>query len=88
MHRDADKAFRKTINNYLRVTGQHGRIITDGSRIIDEALNVTDKDIEDAVLEGAQNIEDVQSKLKIGIGNPDIISEVEKLIHFYKEKYY
>lgn len=84
----ADKAFRKTINNYFRKTGQHQRIIVEGARVIDEELNITDKDIEEAVLEGARTIEDLQKRLKVGIGNPEAIPEIEQLLRFYREKYY
>lgn len=84
----ADKAFRKAINDYFRRTGQPDRIIIEGARVIDPKLNITDKDIEEVVLEGAMDLESVQKKLKVGIGSPEIITEVEQLIRFYKEKYY
>lgn len=84
----ADKAFRKAVNEYFRKTEQVNRIIIEGARVIDTALNITDKDIEEAVLEGAMDLESVQKKLKVGVGNPEIITEVEQLIRFYKEKYY
>lgn len=84
----ADKAFRKATNDYFRKTGQNSRIVVDGARVIDVALNITDKDIEEAVLEGAVDLESVQKKLKVGVGSPEIIAEVEQLIRFYKEKYY
>jgi hypothetical protein len=42
----ADKAFRKTVNEYFRNTGQHDRVITEGSRVVDKQLNITDHDIE------------------------------------------
>ncbi|MEK9166593.1 MAG: iron-sulfur cluster assembly scaffold protein, partial [Patescibacteria group bacterium] len=50
----ADKAFQKTANDYFRKTGQNNRIVVEGARVVDPALNVTDKDIEEAVLEGAR----------------------------------
>lgn len=84
----ADKAFRKTVNEYFRNTGQHTRIITEGSRIIDKLLNISDKDIEEAVLEGAKDLSEVQKKLKVGVGDPNSIPEIEQLIRFYCEKYY
>jgi hypothetical protein len=49
---------------------------------------VTDHDIEEAVLDGADTLEKVQQKTKVGIGNPDVLVEVEQLIRFYKEKYF
>ncbi len=84
----ADKAFRKAANDYFRQSGQHERIIVEGARVIDAKLNITDRDIEEAVLEGAMDLDSVQQKLKVGIGSPEIITEVEQLIRFYKEKYY
>ena len=84
----ADKAFQKTANDYFRKTGQNNRIIVEGARVIDARLNITDKDIEEAVLEGAVDLDGVQKKLKVGIGSPEIITEVEQLIRFYKDKYY
>jgi hypothetical protein len=84
----ADKAFRKTINSYFRNTDQHSRIMTEGSKVIDKVLNITDKDIEEAVLEGATDIESVQKKLKVGTGDREAIPEIEQLIRFYSEKYY
>ncbi len=84
----ADKAFRKTMNNYFHASNQHDRVIVEGARVVDPRLNITDRDIEEAVLEGAQTLEEVQRKLKVGIGDPTIVVEVEQLIRFYKEKYY
>lgn len=84
----ADKAFRKAANDYFRRTNQNHRVIIEGARVIDAKLNITDKDIEEAVLEGAIDLDGVQKKLKVGVGTPEIIAEVEQLIRFYKEKYY
>lgn len=84
----ADKAFRKTVNEYFRNTGQHHRVIVEGSRVIDKILNITDHDIEEAVLEGAKNLEEVQKKLKVGTGDREAIPEIEQLIRFYCDKYY
>ncbi|OGF82004.1 hypothetical protein A2924_04335 [Candidatus Giovannonibacteria bacterium RIFCSPLOWO2_01_FULL_44_16] len=85
----ADKAFQKTANDYFRKTGQNNRIVIEGARVIDPRLNITDKDIEEAVLEGAQTLEEVQKKLKVGVGaSQELITEIEQLIRFYAEKYY
>lgn len=84
----ADKAFRKAVNDYFRRTKQYDRIIIEGARVVDQKLNITDKDIEEAVLEGAMDLDGVQKKLKVGVGSPEVITEVEQLIRFYKEKYY
>lgn len=83
-----DKAFYQAANNYFRNTGQHQRVIAEGTKIIDKRLNITDKDIEGAVLDGAKDLAEVQKKLKVGVGDPKSIPEIEQLIKFYKEKYY
>ena len=84
----ADKAFRKAANEYFRKTSQYDRIVIEGSKVVDVKLNITGKDIEEAVLEGAVDLESVQKKLKVGVGSPEVVTEVEQLIRFYKEKYY
>ena len=50
--------------------------------------NVTDADIEEAVLEGAQTFEDIQRKTKVGVGDTKVQMDVEQLIRFYTEKYF
>ncbi|MBI4434065.1 iron-sulfur cluster assembly scaffold protein [Candidatus Uhrbacteria bacterium] len=84
----ADKAFRKAVNEYFRVSAQHARVIVEGARVVDARLHITDHDIEEAVLEGAQTLEEVQKKLKVGVGDPEAIPAIEQLIRFYKEKYF
>lgn len=83
-----DKALRSAINDYFYKSGQENRMIEETRRIIDKKAKVTDHDIEEAVLEGAQTLEEVQQKTKVGIGNPSVIPEVEQLIRFYTEKYF
>lgn len=83
-----DKALRSAINDYFRRSGQNSRIIDEGARLIDRVAGVTDQDIAKAVQEGALNLEAVQKKTKVGLGQPEIIPEVEQLIRFYREKYF
>jgi len=83
-----DKALRAAINDYYRKTGQTDKIEIEAGRVIDKVLKITDKDIEEAVLDGADTLEKVQEKTKIGTGDPACIPEVEQLIRFYKEKYF
>ena len=83
-----DKALRAAINDYFKGTEQNDRIIVEGAKIVDKILKITDKDIEEAVLEGADTFEKVQKKTKVGIQDKSCIPEVEQLIRFYKEKYF
>jgi len=82
-----DKALRSAINDYYRKSGQPEKVEVEHGRVIDKVLNITDHDIEEAVLEGADTLEKVQAKTKVGLGDPTCIPEVEQLIRFYREKY-
>ena len=83
-----DKALRDAINDFYRRTDNFDKMVVESSRIIDPVSKVTDHDIEEAVLDGAQTLEQVQQKTKVGIGNPNCLPAVEELIRFYKEKYF
>lgn len=83
-----DKALQDAINDYYRRTEQFEKIEAASARIIDPVSRVTDKDIEEAVLEGRVTLQDVQAKTKVGVANPVILPAVEELIRFYKEKYF
>jgi len=83
-----DKALRSAVNDYFKKTGQFERVMVEQGRIIDNVVKVTDHDIEEAVLEGADTLEKVQQKTKVGTGDPACLPEVEQLIRFYKEKYF
>lgn len=82
-----DKALRAALNDYFRKTGQYDRIITEGSKIVDEKLKITERDIEQAVLDGAKTLEDLQSMLKIGAEDPSCLPEAEQLLRFYRDKH-
>lgn len=83
-----DKALRAAINNWFKKTGQYDKIIVEGAKVLDPNTKTTEADIEEAVIEGAKNLEAVQKKTKVGIGYPKCLPEVEQLIRFYREKYY
>lgn len=82
-----DKALRSAINNYYQRTKQYEKMEDEKAKIIDRVLKITDKDIERAVLEGADTLEKVKLKTKVGIGDPACLPEAEELVKFYKEKY-
>lgn len=83
-----DKALQGAINDFFRRTEQNDRIKVEGKKVIDKVLNVTDHDIEDAVLEGARTFEELQKKTKVGTGDSTCIPEAEQLLRFYTEKYF
>lgn len=83
-----DKALRGAINDWFRKSGQNDRIVQESSRLVDKILKITDKDIEDAVLDGARTWEDLNRKLKVGSGEESARHEIEQLLRFYSEKYF
>mgnify|MGYP001953397085 FL=1 len=82
-----DKALRSAINDYFRRTKQDDRIVEEGAKIIDKVLNVTDRDIEQAVISGAKTLREVQEITKVGLGDKLCVPEAEELVRFYGEKY-
>ena len=83
-----DKALRAAINDYFRKSKQEHRIIKDKAKVVCECLNVTDHEIEDAVLEGRLTYEEVQKKTKCGTGCGTCKPRIEKLIDQYKLQYF
>ncbi|MEA1929466.1 MAG: iron-sulfur cluster assembly scaffold protein [Patescibacteria group bacterium] len=82
-----DKALRAAVNNWFKTTEQYHRVVIEGTKIIDPDTKVTEADIEEAVIEGARTIEDLQKRTKVGIGNPTCLPKAEQLLQFYNEKY-
>lgn len=82
-----DKALRAALNDYFRKSGQYDRIIADGSKIVDEKLKITEKDIEQAVIDGAKTIEDLQSMLKIGAEDSSCLPDAEQILRFYRDRH-
>ena len=61
-----DKALRAAINDYYKKNNMPHKVREDRAKIICQCMNITDHEIEDAVLEGARNLLELQEKTKIG----------------------
>jgi len=61
-----DKALRAAINDYYARHGKQHKILREEARIICQCMNVTDHEIEDAVLEGARTLYELQERTKLG----------------------
>lgn len=83
----ADKALRAAVNDYYKKTNQLEKIKENKVKIIDKILKITDKDIEESVLEGVKDFEELQKRTKIGIQDKTCIPEAQQLLNFYLEKY-
>ena len=84
----SDKALRAAINDYFIKSGQDSRVKEDTVRVIDKILKITNKDIEEAILDGARTFEEVQERTKVGIQDKNCIPEVKKLIDHYIRKHF
>jgi nitrogen fixation NifU-like protein len=84
----SDKALRAAINDYFIKSGQDKRVMEETVKVIDKSLKITNKDIEEAVLEGARTFEEVQQRTKVGINDRNCIPEVKKLIDHYIRKHF
>ena len=61
-----DKALREAINDYYKRNNMLGNVREDRAKVICQCMNVTDHDIEEAVLEGARSYYQLQEYTKIG----------------------
>ncbi|TFG83206.1 MAG: iron-sulfur cluster assembly scaffold protein [Spirochaetales bacterium] len=78
-----DKALRAAIDDYLTKTGREGEFRNEGVKIICTCLNISDRDIEDAVKQGAHNWETLQERTKIGTVCGGCRNAAEELLHEY-----
>lgn len=83
-----DKALRAAINDYFRKSGQGDRCKKEETKVICRCLDVTNHEIEDAVLEGKHTFEDIQKKTKCGTGCGACRPRIERLIEEYKLQYF
>ena len=83
-----DKALRAAINDYFIKSGQDERVQDENVKVIDKILKITNRDIEEAILEGARTLEEVQERTRVGIQDKNCIPEVKKLIGYYINKHF
>lgn len=82
-----DRALRDAIEDYYRRSGQIDKIRKEEATVVCECIGVTDHDIEDAVLEGADTYERLQELTKVGTGCGRCKTKVEGLLNKFIEKY-
>lgn len=86
-----DKALRAAINDYYRRNGMEDRITKEEARLVCQCMNVTDHEIENAVLEGARTYLELQERTKLGTVCGQCEEEATRLLgecvkkHFKKQ---
>ncbi len=83
-----DRALRAAIDDYYEKNGMEDKIQKEEAQIVCNCMNVTDKDIEDAVLDGAKDYKTLQEMTKLGTVCGGCKDEALTVMEDYLEKYY
>ncbi len=83
-----DKALKAAINDYYSRNGMEDKVKKEEARIVCHCMNVTDHEIEEAVLDGARSFLDIQEKTKAGTVCADCKEEIIDLLDKYKKKHF
>jgi nitrogen fixation NifU-like protein len=83
-----DKALRAAINDYYERHGMPEKIIQEQARIICKCMNVTDHEIEEAVLDGARTFLELQERTKMSTVCGKCKDDAETLLRVYVKKHF
>ena len=83
-----DKALRMAINDYYVRNGMEAKVKKEEERVVCKCMNITDQEIEHAVLEGARTFYELQEMTKVGTGCGECEQEVKELLETYKNKHF
>ena len=82
-----DKALRAAIDDYYQKNGRDNEIEEEEAVIVCQCMNVTDKDIEDAVKDGVSTYLQLQEHTKLGTVCGQCREKAEELLHQYSHLY-
>ncbi|HOG75318.1 MAG TPA: iron-sulfur cluster assembly scaffold protein [Candidatus Marinimicrobia bacterium] len=83
-----NKALRAAIDDYYRRNGMNEKIKHEEARVICQCMNVTDHEIEEAVLEGARTYQELQERTKLGTVCGQCQEEATELLKKYIAKHF
>lgn len=83
-----DKALRAAINDYYKRNGMSDKINKEEARVVCECMNVTDKEIEEAVLDGARTFLEIQEHTKAGTVCGKCKEDILQLLDKYKKEHF
>jgi len=83
-----DKALRAAINDYYIRNGMEDKVKKEEARIVCNCMNITDHEIEEAVLEGARTFYEVQEMTKAGTVCGECKDDITELVEVYKNKHF
>jgi len=82
-----DKALRAAIEDYYKRNGLEGKLEKEPAVVICTCMDITDKDIEEAVKKGAKTYEELQNMTKIGTVCGQCKEKSLELLHQYNHLY-
>lgn len=83
-----DKALRAAINDYYKRNNMMDEVKEESSKVICTCMNVTDAEIEEAVLEGVRTYLELQEYTKLGTVCGQCKDEAWGLLEEYKKKHF
>jgi len=83
-----DKALRAAINDYYIRNGMEDKVKKEKARIICQCMNVSDHEIEQAVLDGARTFYQLQERTKISTVCGQCKPEAARLLEHYVKKHF
>ncbi|MBU2251565.1 MAG: (2Fe-2S)-binding protein, partial [Candidatus Omnitrophica bacterium] len=79
---------RAAINDYYQRNGLPEKVQKERARIVCQCMNVTDAEIEQAVMEGAGSYYELQEKTKLGTVCGQCKDEASRLLEEYTKKHF
>lgn len=83
-----DKALREAIDDYYKKIGKDRPTDKEDARVICQCMSVTDREIEEAVFDGAVTYLELQEHTKLGTVCGQCKDEAMKLLAEYTEKHF
>lgn len=83
-----DKALRAAIDDYYIHNGMEDKVKKEKARVVCKCMNVTDNEIEHAVLDGARNLYELQERTKLGTVCGQCKPEATRLLEAYIKKHF
>ena len=83
-----DKALRAAIVDYYKRNGMQDKVKEEDARVVCHCMNVTDEEIEEAVLEGARSFLDIQERTKAGTVCGECKEDILRLLDKYKTEHF
>lgn len=83
-----DKALRAAISDYYERSGMGHKVVKETAQTVCQCMNVTDHEIEEAVLEGARTLYELQEHTKLGTACGQCQPEATRLLEFYIKQHF